>query len=505
MAVINKLYKSMGLPMNIKRGNPWPLDVSSVWYSYNEMKAYAEDVASVSYVGQILALVDESNNSAEVYIITDKNGSLKPVGSGSFKVDNKTIIINEESDEISLKDFGKRFYKFIPAEKDIETGEIIKEFSYELVDVDENNPWRAGLEPRTVVEDGVLVLGWFEQNTTTIDGVNAQISSLQTSLFELEDNVKDLSNNVLILENQKANVSDVFNKQETLIQINQALSATNHLQRKIVNSYLDITNFILEHGEKEASKYIFMVPDDSSLTEGNIYEEYLVVDGIIEIVGKWSTDLTDYATKTDLTEALLNYATKENLNTDVNALTAAIEKKVTKKDGYGLISDEDLEKLRNLNETGEENFINSVSSDFSVDENRRLILNKDILDLSKNATIINLNTKIISLETKAETISNDISALEQVINANSKSIENLHSAQAIMQDAINKNKSDIVDLKTNTGKLQTDLNNALTLVEKNTTNITKLQLELNNYVLKESYEADMEEIKDILTWKNISN
>ena len=154
MAKIDKLYKSMGLPMNIKRGNPWPLDASSVWYSYDEMKAYAEDAKGIAYVGQILALVDE-NNIAEAYIISDDKGTLKPVGSGVV-VDNKTIMIEEEV--IGLKDFGKRFYKYVPEVKNDE-GTITKEAGYELVEVSETNPWVAGLEPRVVSEDGQFVLG----------------------------------------------------------------------------------------------------------------------------------------------------------------------------------------------------------------------------------------------------------------------------------------------------------------------------------------------------------
>ena len=139
MATIDKLYKSMGLPMNIKRGNPWPLDVSSLWYSYDEMKAYAEDAKGVAYVGQVLALVDEENNTATAYIIADATGTLKQVGAGPV-VDNKTIFIDEESGELGLKDFEKRFYKYVPEEIDPETGNVLKEATYKLTEVDENNP-----------------------------------------------------------------------------------------------------------------------------------------------------------------------------------------------------------------------------------------------------------------------------------------------------------------------------------------------------------------------------
>lgn len=281
MAQIDKLYKSMGLPMNIKRGNPWPLDASSLWYSYDEMKAYAKDADSVAYVGQILGLVDEENDSAEAYIIADSNGTLKPIGSGAITVDSKTIMIDSESDEIGLKDFGKRFYKYIPEAKDDE-GNVILEASYELTEVSDANPWAAGLEPRVVSENGVLVLGWFEPNPTTIDGVNNQVSSLQTSVSDLQKVAEDLVAEI----DKKANAADVFTKNETLEQIATAVNNIDHLQRKIVSSYADIVSFIEKEGADEAAKYIFMVPETDTTADGNIYEEYIVVNGVIEVVGK---------------------------------------------------------------------------------------------------------------------------------------------------------------------------------------------------------------------------
>lgn len=298
MAQIDKLYKSMGLPMNIKRGNPWPLDVSSLWYSYDEMKAYAEDADSVAYVGQILGLVDEENDSAEAYIIADSNGTLKPIGSGTINIDSKTIMIDSELDEIGLKDFGKRFYKYIPEAKDDE-GNVILEAGYELTEVSDANPWAAGLEPRVVSENGVLVLGWFEPNPTTIDGVNNQVSNLQTSVSDLQKVAEDLvaeigspaedgvaASGIYAEIDKKANTADVFTKDETLEQIATAVNNIDHLQRKIVSSYADIVSFVEQEGADEAAKYIFMVPETDTTADGNIYEEYIVVNGVIEVVGK---------------------------------------------------------------------------------------------------------------------------------------------------------------------------------------------------------------------------
>lgn len=269
------------------------------------MKTYAEDAAGVSYVGQILALVDETNNIAEAYIIADANGTLKPVGSGVV-VDNKTIMIEEEA--VGLKDFGKRFYKYVPEQKDTD-GNVTVEAGYELVEVSETNPWVAGLEPRVVSEDGQFVLGWFEPNPTTIEGVNNQVSALQTTVADLTKELGDPSEGekaatgIYAELDKKANVEDVYTKQ----QVDEAIAAVDHLQRKIVASYTAITEFINTNGAEEASKYIFMVPEEDTTADGNLYEEYIVIDGIIEVIGKWATDLSDYVTETELEEELKNY------------------------------------------------------------------------------------------------------------------------------------------------------------------------------------------------------
>lgn len=85
--------------------------------------------------------------------------------------------------------------------------------------------------------------------------------------------------------------------------------------------------------------------------EDNKYEEYMIIDGVPEKVGTWEVNLSDYALKSDL------------LN------------KVDKVDGERLITEEEAEKLNNLNANAEENYINSVSNDFSV-TNKQLSLSE---------------------------------------------------------------------------------------------------------------------------------
>lgn len=75
MAIIKKDGNFMGLPMNIQRGNPIPLDDSSVYYDKTTMETYAKSGAT-AYVGQIITLVDEANKTCEAYMISNEAGTL---------------------------------------------------------------------------------------------------------------------------------------------------------------------------------------------------------------------------------------------------------------------------------------------------------------------------------------------------------------------------------------------------------------------------------------------
>ena len=62
MAVIQKEFNYMAFPQSFSRGNPIPLDKSSLWFSMEEMSNYSKTDAT-AYVGQILTLVNEADNS----------------------------------------------------------------------------------------------------------------------------------------------------------------------------------------------------------------------------------------------------------------------------------------------------------------------------------------------------------------------------------------------------------------------------------------------------------
>lgn len=93
-----------------------------------------------------------------------------PEGSGSssveYAVDGKSVATLDDGITLTLKDFGKKYYKFVAASENIEA-------HYVAQVVDANNPWAEGLEPKVVNDNGELILGWFEKDTSLNHKVDA--------------------------------------------------------------------------------------------------------------------------------------------------------------------------------------------------------------------------------------------------------------------------------------------------------------------------------------------
>lgn len=58
-----------------------------------------------------MSLVDEDQQTATAYIITDAAGTLQKIGTGSGAADGKTISL--DGDTLALKNWGKQFYKWV--------------------------------------------------------------------------------------------------------------------------------------------------------------------------------------------------------------------------------------------------------------------------------------------------------------------------------------------------------------------------------------------------------
>lgn len=382
----------------------------------------------------------------------------------SIQADNASIVL--EDNKISLKNYGIQYYKYVPESGSEDTGDFV-EAHYELQIVNESNPWIAGLEPRVTLEDGNLVLGWYEPNPTTIDGVNSQVSAIQTTIADLQAEVIELkeklgepanaeegtaASGIFAELDKKANAADVYNKTETEQKINEAVSAAAHLKRKEVTSVDDI-----DVTAADADQYIYMVPSGLQ-DDDNKYYEYMIVEievvdketqeitkvRQIEQVGSWEVDLSDYAKKSDIiikgideTELSIDkdgkLSIKEVDQAKVKGLSESLQGYVLKIEGYGLVPLTEIEKLSTIKEGAEPNFIKSVDiANFTVDENGKLLLND--LPMSKIQGLSEMATSHAEI---VDLVKNEKTGLIVQVRQNASNIQSI-------QDILNNEETGLI-------------------------------------------------------------
>lgn len=242
-----------------------------------------------------------------------------------------------------------------------------------------------------------------------MDGVNAAIATLQDQVNDLDAELSD-----------KADKDTVYTKEET----NAQIAAAAHLKRKEVESTDDI-----DVTAENATQYIYMVPSGLS-DDDNKYYEYIVVEvdiideetgevtkaKKIEKVGSWEVNLSEYAKKTEVNNAL-NF-------------------KVDKVDGSFLMTQAQADKLEGIQAGAQVNKIESVDGSFSIGEGKVLHLNdvaiskvtglEDLLnnkvDKVEDARLITNSeaTKLNSL-LGITAVSSDFEIVDGVLNFSTKS------------------------------------------------------------------------------------
>ena len=257
--------------------------------------------------------------------------------------------------------------------------------------------------------------------------------------------------------------------------------------------------------------------------EDDKYDEYIVINKTIEKVGSWEVNLDNYATKDDLNEKvnkdenarLMTIAEGEKLaaieagaqvnlfdnvsehfNIDNNQLNLndlpiskitnlqdLLNKKVNAQDGYTLLSPDDQKKLAAL-VVGDDNNL-EISGKVNAD-------NVDGLAewLNKNAgNIVGLSEKNLTEELYTK--------LDESIFISSVDTEQLNVSNGHLSVlAIDKSKVTGLEDALNAKANQVDLVNL-------STTVNDLAKSLNNYVSKVTYDEDIAEIRDILTWKEM--
>lgn len=334
MATIKKDFNASSLPVAFSRGISAPIDKSLVWYSLEELKAYATSDPT-AYVGQIVSLVDETANTSTAYIIADAAGNLQEVGSATLG-DEKTITLNEDNGVLSLKNWGVQYYRW-------EEGEEEGQGQHVLQVVDDDHPWITGLEPKVVNTGSGFELAWYQPSSTTIEGVSSIVNSVQTSVTNLTNAIgtaddpagtntvygaiaqveADNEANSTAIENIKVSYlplsGGTLTGELTLADGGKAISGTavdtkianaigsaGHLKRAIVSQLPEV--------DQADADTIYMIKD-SSILSGDSYKEYMLIDGAFAQIGDTTVDLSSYAT----TEAMNAAVAAVQTNLDAHA------------------------------------------------------------------------------------------------------------------------------------------------------------------------------------------
>lgn len=414
---------------------------------------YTQQTAYV-YDGAEWLPLNSHTVSSEQVIFVEEGKTLQEVINSIIEtpdLDVDNVSISANNNILSLKNYGVQYYRFVEESEGVET-------HYELQIVDDEHPWASGLEPRVVEENGVFVLGWYEPNTTTIDGIQTQITVIQDDITDLNDDL-----------NTKANVADVYTK----LQVEEKIAAAAHLKRKEVESIEDI-----DVDAENADQYIYMVP--SGLKEDdNKYYEYIVIElevydeetdskitaKRLEKIGSWEVNLNDYAKIADVNNALAT--------------------KVDKVDGSRLMTNEEGNKLSSIVD-----LIKSTDSNFTVSTEGQLQLT-NIPNLADQ-----LNAKVDKQEGWTLLSPDNQTKLESLL-----AITSIDETQL----ALTNGKLSISSISTTAINGLEDLLNekaSKSTVDTLSTSVANLEDQLNTY--KTTTNAKLDELEERLTWQDLT-
>jgi serine/threonine protein kinase len=215
-------------------------------------------------------------------------------------------------------------------------------------------------------------------------------------------------------------------------------------------------------------------------------------------MGSWEVNLNDYAKKEDLAN------------------------KVDAQDGYSLVPDALIERLENIQPNAEQNFIKSVSSNFTVTDGLlELISLPSSIDLSSSTVIQNLNKALegkVDAEEGKSLVADDL--IEKLIildpNAQANVIDDVSDEFTVTGKTLSVNAIDASKI-TNLSQLK-EISDLISSVNTNTTNIASLNAIISQteediatlrgefrdtYVTKEKHNSDINALWEVLTWQEL--
>ena len=228
----------LGFPLNFRRGNPNPLDNSSVWNSLAAAQNYAQ-TDPTAYVGQILsvvnytaavtdeegAVVTPSQSTVEVYYIKDEAGNLEPVGTSPVG-DEGTITVAEDG-TVSLYGIAG-----LALTREDENGEAVN-ITYQPLYVNGKLTW---VEPSATTVEGLAA---------EIEGLKTRISALETAVGDAEGGlVKDVADNADAIDAINDKIGEVAEGKTVAEMIADAKDEATYDDTALANRVTDVEDAI---------------------------------------------------------------------------------------------------------------------------------------------------------------------------------------------------------------------------------------------------------------------
>ena len=416
--VVNQNAK-LDWAMPFQRTGAFPLDRSSVFSSYDDAVKYAagagDDDRGLGGTSYVGQTISVYNDGSVTLYIIEADRSLKEVGSAPA---GDNVSIEFADGKLQVKGFGKGYYKYVPATSD-------EAEKYQFVADD----FIAGLEPRVVTNsEGALEIAWYQPSN-----------------------------------------KEFYTKTETDTLIKTAINNADHLKRKIVAATGEI-----DLNAKDADQYIYMVPNGLQHDDDK-YDEYIVIEGKLEKVGDWEVDLTGYYTKVEVDDKIAEAIKGATGGESAASVKAALDAYKTANDAKVKALETDVAALKAVG--AEKNFINSVDTNFTVGDDRKLVLNDISVD-----KVAGLQDTLTGIDGKIQTIESNITTINENIQTINGSITTIQG-----------------DITTVQGNI-TDINKKITTLEGT------IQTIPSNYVTIEKFnvlESDVNNLKESLTWKEM--
>lgn len=400
----------LGFPLNFRRGNPNPLDNSSVWASLEAAKNYAA-TDPVAYVGQILTVVDHVNNVATVYAIQDEAGNLKKVGTSPVG-DESTITVAGDG-TVSL--YGVSGLELTRTD---DGGQVTK------------------ITYQPLLVDGKLT--WVEPSSTTVEGLATEIQSLKTRVDAVE------SNNNTAIEGINSKIGTVTEGKTVVEMINDAKTEATYDDTALSGRVATIEGDYLKAADKTAIENKMATDIAAAKTEAietvlgeAVPEDFDTLKEIAAWIQSDTTASAQLVTRvTDIENDYLKGADKTELQGKIDALetfVGTLPEGATSTTVIAYIKEvvdgikigdyakaADLTALTNrvkaLEDVGaEKNIINSVDAEqFAVDETRKLTM-KPIAIEKVTGLSAAIDSKVDKVEGSRLISSDEATKLEKLV------------------------------------------------------------------------------------------